>query len=78
MVSYCRILGLEYSYITSHSKVQSSLNLFISESGQNVSIRSCAVDAGTLTADTEIVRMSHCGTFYLDDRYIADQSFRQM
>uniref|UniRef100_A0A8R1I8T6 Protein sleepless n=1 Tax=Caenorhabditis japonica TaxID=281687 RepID=A0A8R1I8T6_CAEJA len=26
-------------------------------------IRTCALDSGTLTADTEIVRISHCGSF---------------
>ncbi|KAK5976874.1 hypothetical protein GCK32_016635 [Trichostrongylus colubriformis] len=26
-------------------------------------IRTCALDSGTLTADTEIVRISHCGHF---------------
>ena len=33
-----------------------------------VTVRTCAVDGGSLTADTEIVRLSHCGLFYLDDR----------
>ena len=32
-------------------------------------MRGCALDSGSLTADTEIVRMSHCGTFYFQDRY---------
>ena len=32
-------------------------------------IRGCAVDSGTLTTDTEIIRMSHCGAFYFDKRY---------
>jgi hypothetical protein len=27
------------------------------------------IDSGTLTTDTEIIRMSHCGKFYYDDRY---------
>ena len=39
-----------------------------SDSGENVTVRTCAVDGGTLTADTEIVRLSHCGAFYLDER----------
>ena len=29
----------------------------------------CALDSGTLTTDTEIIRMSHCGSFYFDDKY---------
>lgn len=32
-------------------------------------VRTCALDSGTLTADTEIVRMSHCGFFFLDNIY---------
>ena len=32
-------------------------------------IRGCAVDSGTLTTDTEIIRMSHCGSFYFNDRW---------
>ena len=31
-------------------------------------IRGCAVDSGTLTTDTEIIRMSHCGAFYFNER----------
>uniref|UniRef100_A0AC35F6S3 Protein quiver n=1 Tax=Panagrolaimus sp. PS1159 TaxID=55785 RepID=A0AC35F6S3_9BILA len=30
---------------------------------QTIVIRTCALDSGTLTADTEIVRISHCGHF---------------
>ena len=35
---------------------------------EQVIARSCALDSGSGTTDTEIVRMSHCGTFYLDTR----------
>jgi len=31
-------------------------------------IRSCALDSGSLTLDTELVRMSHCGSFVMDGR----------
>jgi hypothetical protein len=37
--------------------------------GASLTMRGCALDSGSLTADTEIVRMSHCGTFYFQDRY---------
>ncbi|XP_059473915.1 uncharacterized protein LOC132195751 [Neocloeon triangulifer] len=40
------------------------------DNGVQVTVRGCALDSGTLTTDTEIIRMSHCGGFYLDDRYI--------
>lgn len=33
-------------------------------------IRGCALDSGTQTTDTEIVRMSHCGSFYYDGRQV--------
>ncbi|CAH1101847.1 unnamed protein product [Psylliodes chrysocephalus] len=32
-------------------------------------IRGCALDSGSLTTDTEIVRMSHCGSFIYENRY---------
>jgi len=32
-----------------------------------IMIRTCALDSGTLTADTELVRMSHCGHFVFDN-----------
>ncbi|XP_064096676.1 uncharacterized protein LOC135208435 [Macrobrachium nipponense] len=40
------------------------------ETGESIMIRSCALDSGGLTTDTEIVRMSHCGAFYLEDKYV--------
>ncbi|XP_065344581.1 uncharacterized protein LOC135942398 isoform X2 [Cloeon dipterum] len=40
------------------------------DNGVQLTVRGCALDSGTLTTDTEIIRMSHCGGFYLDDRYI--------
>lgn len=47
------------------------LEFFISEdSGETMVVRTCALDSGTLTVDTELVRMSHCGSFYFDDRYV--------
>lgn len=46
------------------------LNGVYEETGQTMMVRSCALDSGTLTVDTEIVRMSHCGSFYFEDRYV--------
>ncbi|KAH6948923.1 hypothetical protein HPB50_027077 [Hyalomma asiaticum] len=46
------------------------LNGVYEETGQTMVVRSCALDSGTLTVDTEIVRMSHCGGFYFEDRYV--------
>ncbi|XP_016770985.1 uncharacterized protein LOC726039 isoform X2 [Apis mellifera] len=39
------------------------------ESGISLTVRSCALDSGTLTTDSEIIRMSHCGGFYFDDNW---------
>jgi len=41
---------------------------FLETTGQHVTVRGCALDSGTLTTDTEIIRMSHCGGFYFDDK----------
>ncbi|XP_024085266.1 uncharacterized protein LOC106671096 isoform X2 [Cimex lectularius] len=38
------------------------------DNGDTITIRGCALDSGTLTTDTEIIRMSHCGGFYFEDR----------
>ncbi|XP_022249402.1 uncharacterized protein LOC106465764 [Limulus polyphemus] len=40
------------------------------DTGETMIVRGCALDSGSLTIDTEIVRMSHCGGFYFDDRYV--------
>ena len=42
-----------------------------SEEGNRIIVRECALDSGTLTTDTELVRMSHCGGFYLDRKYVS-------
>ena len=41
------------------------------DTGEKMVVRGCALDSGTLTIDTEIVRMSHCGGFYFDKRYVS-------
>lgn len=40
------------------------------ESGGTLMVRTCALDSGTLTTDSEIIRMSHCGGFYFDEKYL--------
>lgn len=40
------------------------------DTDESITIRACALDSGTLTTDTEIIRMSHCGSFYFENRYI--------
>ncbi|XP_064458664.1 uncharacterized protein LOC135369004 [Ornithodoros turicata] len=46
------------------------LNGVYEETGETMMVRSCALDSGTLTVDTEIVRMSHCGGFYFKNMYV--------
>ncbi|KAA0203234.1 hypothetical protein HAZT_HAZT004352 [Hyalella azteca] len=38
------------------------------DTGVSVVVRDCALDSGTLTTDTEIIRMSHCGSFKLEGK----------
>ncbi|RZC36639.1 hypothetical protein BDFB_002904 [Asbolus verrucosus] len=45
------------------------INGVFDDNGDTITVRGCALDSGTLTTDTEIVRMSHCGGFYYDNRY---------
>ena len=42
---------------------------YVDDNGNRLVIRGCGLDSGSLTSDTEIVRVSHCGSFYLDGRY---------
>lgn len=42
--------------------------MLIEDTGESIVIRTCALDSGTLTTDTEIVRMSHCGHFYYQNK----------
>ncbi|XP_070500254.1 uncharacterized protein [Chironomus tepperi] len=43
---------------------------YFDDNRNTITVRGCALDSGTLTTDTEIIRMSHCGKFYYDDRYV--------
>ncbi|OQV25969.1 hypothetical protein BV898_00107 [Hypsibius exemplaris] len=41
-----------------------------SDTGESMVVRACALDGGSLTSDTEIVRQNHCGGFFLNERYV--------
>ena len=45
------------------------------DTGETITVRGCALDSGTLTTDTELIRMSHCGRFYYDDRWVEINPF---
>jgi len=40
------------------------------DTGESITVRGCALDSGTLTTDTELIRMSHCGRFYYEEKYV--------
>lgn len=40
------------------------------DTGETITVRGCGLDSGTATTDTEIIRMSHCGRFYYNNRYV--------
>ncbi|NP_001127915.1 uncharacterized protein LOC100187732 precursor [Nasonia vitripennis] len=40
------------------------------DTGTTLTVRTCALDSGTLTTDSELIRMSHCGGFYFENRYL--------
>ncbi|KAI5706193.1 hypothetical protein M8J76_015713 [Diaphorina citri] len=46
------------------------MNGIYDDTGDSMTVRGCALDSGTPTTDTELIRMSHCGGFYFDDRYV--------
>jgi hypothetical protein len=60
------------SYVTRWEKGKSSTVVkfffFSADGSGTIMVRGCALDSGTLTTDTEIIRMSHCGSFYYDDK----------
>jgi len=45
-----------------------ALLFLLADGSGTIMVRGCALDSGTLTTDTEIIRMSHCGSFYYDDK----------
>jgi hypothetical protein len=55
-------LGIQLKNVLINSLRNTNIFLF------KDNILSFILDSGTLTTDTEIIRMSHCGAFYFDDR----------
>lgn len=41
-----------------------------SDGSGTIMIRGCSLDSGTLTTDTELIRMSHCGSFFFNEKYV--------
>merc|ERR1719323_494491 len=42
----------------------------IEGTGEQLVVRSCSLDSGSTTADTEIVRISNCGAFQFENKYL--------
>ena len=55
---------IEFSY----TRLLCDYYINIGDTGETIIVRGCALDSGTLTTDTEIIRMSHCGGLYFDER----------
>ena len=43
--------------------------------GEQLVVRSCSLDSGSTTADTEIVRISNCGAFQFEDQLVQKLEF---
>ena len=41
---------------------------FVADGSGTIMIRGCSLDSGTLTTDTELIRMSHCGSFFFNEK----------
>ena len=60
----------KYNYILM-SNLQINIPYFLSflaDGSGTIMIRGCSLDSGTLTTDTELVRMSHCGSFFFNEK----------
>jgi hypothetical protein len=53
--------------VQKHQNYKNTRNPSLSASGMNITYRGCSLDSGSLTADTELARMSHCGYFVLEE-----------
>lgn len=42
--------------------------LLVNETSKKLMVRSCVLDSGSLTDETEIIRQSMCGHFLFDER----------
>ena len=51
-----------------HPNRFSAFCFFPADGSGTIMVRGCALDSGTLTTDTELIRMSHCGSFYFDEK----------
>ena len=62
--------GNNLSFFIPKSFLFNLIYFFTDDDGQTITItvRGCALDSGSLTTDTEIVRMSHCGKFYYEHK----------
>lgn len=64
---YCNFF---FSIKNNFNYINNNIFLIADDTGVSLTVRTCALDSGTLTTDSELVRMSHCGGFYFDDKYV--------
>ncbi|KAG9509800.1 hypothetical protein GZH46_01669 [Fragariocoptes setiger] len=53
-----------------HASACIKLSGTFEKTGDSMVVRHCALDSGTLTPDTELARMSHCGRFQFEGDYL--------
>ena len=49
-------------------------NFSVNETSKRLMVRSCVLDSGSLTDETEIIRQSMCGKFLFDERQERDEN----
>ena len=64
------LLILQFRLYLSNQFYQLDLSfyIFLADGSGSIMIRGCALDSGTLTTDTELIRMSHCGSFFFNEK----------
>ena len=62
------ILAMAFFTFKREKNINYVFSFVLADGSGTIMVRGCALDSGTLTTDTEIIRMSHCGSFYFDEK----------
>ena len=68
LLGYVEKLAVFLEFFFNHPNGFSAFCFFPADGSGTIMVRGCALDSGTLTTDTELIRMSHCGSFFFDDK----------
>ena len=68
IIRKCRETSNVSRVVFNHPNGFSAFCFFPADGSGTIMVRGCALDSGTLTTDTELIRMSHCGSFYFDEK----------